>query len=306
MENEQLDKIISFKKASEQINDITYTDYYYRLMLLARTVFKWNNLPNGIDEKWIEQYLYSEGKCIFYKDENIGYIVTKCGEIGHLNHYDEPTSLQPIATNYTYKELENNEECILIRNNDEMIPTIFTIKQYAYRLADISRTIDINIRAMKTPILIKCTEKQKQSLKAVYQKWNGNEPVTFADKALELDRFEVLKTDAPIVFDKLQVQKHMIWNEAMTFLGVNNANMDKKERLVANEVQANNEQVELSVHVMLKSRQQACKLINEKFGTNISVEIRNLKNENMNESEPNQNPLKESEPFEVIEGGQKK
>lgn len=307
MENENLYKVLSMKSVAEQINDLTYTDYYYRLMLLARTVFKWNNLPKGIDEKWIEQYLYTDGMCVFYKDKEngLGYMVARCNRTGNLNHYDEPTRLQPIATNYTHKELENNEDCILIRNNDEMIPTIYTIKMYAYRLADISRTIDININAMKTPILIKCTEKQKQSLKRVYKNWNGNEPVTFADKTLELNTFEVLKTDAPIVFDKLQIQKHSIWNECMTFLGINNANMDKRERLVDDEVQANNEQVELSVHVMLKAREQACKLINEKFGTNISVEIRKLEIEDIEELEGNQNPPKESKAFEVVKGGAK-
>ena len=308
MENEQLYKVLSMKSIAQQINDLTYSDYFYRLMLLARTVFKWNNLPDGLDEKWIEEYLFTEGRCIFYKDtENgIGYMVAKCGLTGNLNHYNEPTRLQPIANNgYTHTELENNEDCILIRNNDEMIPTRPTIQMYAYRLADISRTIDININAMKTPILIKCSEKQKMSLKRVYQNWNGNEPVTFADKTLELDKFEVLKTDAPIVFDKLQIQKHAIWNEAMTFMGINNANMDKRERLVDDEVQANNEQVELSVHVMLKARQKACELINKKFGTNISVEIRKREIEDIEELDDIQNPLKDSKPFEVVRGGAK-
>lgn len=305
MENEQLYKVLSMKSVAEQINDLTYTDYYYRLMLIARTRFKWNNLPKGIDEKWIEQYLFTDGKCIFFKDEDLGFIVTKCGLVGNLNNYDEPTRLQPIATNYTHKDLENNEDCILIRNNDEMIPTRPTIKMYAYRLADISRTIDINVQAQKTPLLIKCTEKQKQSLKKVYRNWNGNEPVTFADKSLELNTFEVLKTDAPIVFDKLQLQKHMIWNECMCFLGINNANMDKRERLVASEVQANNEQIEISAHVMLKAREKACELINNKFGTNISVEIRNIEIEDIEDSEPIQNPLNKSEGFEIAGGGAK-
>lgn len=307
MENENLYKVLSMKSIAEQINDLTYTDYYYRLMLIARTRFKWNNLPPGIDEKWIEQYLYTDGRCIFYKDvdNGLGLMVARCGLTGNLNHYDEPTRLQPIATNYDHKELENNEDCILIRNNDEMIPTINTIRMYAYRLADISRTIDINVQAQKTPLLIKCTEKQKQSLKKVYRNWNGNEPVTFADKTLELNTFEVLKTDAPIVFDKLQLQKHMIWNECMCFLGINNANMDKRERLVADEVQANNEQIEISAHVMLKAREKACELINKKFGTNISVELRDLEIEDIEDLEPIQNPTNNSKGSEIAGGGAK-
>ena len=270
-----------FREYEKNLNDITFRDYYNRLSLLAKSVFKWNNLPNGIDEKWIEKYLFSEGRCMFFKDSVRGLMVAKCADGGTLNYYDEPTILRPVATNYEQNSegYENGSECVLIRNNDDMLPTRTTIKLYAYRLADISRTIDINVSAMKTPVLITCTEKQRTTLKNVYRQWNGFEPVIFGSKDLDLSGVNVLKTDAPIVFDKLQIQKHHIWNECMTFLGINNANMDKRERLVDDEVQANNEQIEMSVDVMLKSRELACEQINKLFGTNISVEVRRTQNE---------------------------
>ena len=292
--------IMKFDDVAKQINDLTFTDYFYRLMLIARTVFKWNNLPEGIDEKWIEQYLFSEGKCMFYKDKEKGFMVSKC-TTERVNYYDEPVYLKPVATNLeNVDSLENNVEAILIRNNDEMLPTSPTIQLYACRLAEISRTIDTNIKAQKTPIIIKCTDKQKTSLKQIYAKWNGNEPVIFGDKALELDKFDVLKADAPIVFDKLQIQKHAVFNEAMTFLGINNANMDKRERLVAGEVQANNEQIEMSAQVMLKSRQKACELINNLFDLDISVEIRQPEIEFMDDIEDVANG---SEGFELVGRG---
>lgn len=290
--------IMDMKQVSQQLNNLTFTDYFYRLMLLSRSVFKWKNLPNGIDEKWIERYLFAEGKCMFFKDKEKGFMITKCTPDGQVNYYDEPTKLRAYGTNYTGPSLENNVDAVLIRNNDEMFPTSPTIQLYAWRLAEISRTIDININAQKTPVIIKCSDKQKLSLKQVYSKWDGNEPVIFGDKTLELDKFDVLKTDAPIVFDKLQIQKHAIFNEAMTFLGINNANMDKRERLVDDEVQANNEQVGFSAEVMLKSRQQACKLINELFDLNISVEIRTPEKAIIEEIEGVANDSKGSERFE--------
>lgn len=269
-------KVMSMKSVSDKLNDLTFTDYFIRLMLLARSIFKWNNLPKGMDEKWIERYLFSEGKCLFFKDKEKGYMIAKCTPSGQVNYYDEYTHLRPYGTNYIGDTLENYEECILIQNNDEMLPTSFTIQLYAHRLADISRTIDININAQKTPILITGSDKQMLTLKSLYKKYEGNMPVIFGDKSLDPKELGVLKTDAPIVFDKLQIQKHAIWNEAMTFLGVNNANMDKRERLVDDEVKANNEQIELSAEMFLKARERACELINEKFGLNISVEIRNV------------------------------
>lgn len=270
-------KVMSYDTVSKNLNDLTFTDYFYRLMLLARSVYKWEGLPNNIDEKWIENYLFHYGRCMFFKDSEKGLMVAKCADNGMLNYYDEPTGLTPIATNYQFvsPRLENHTECVEIRNNDDRIATRHTILLYAARLAEIARTIDINIEAQKTPVLITCTDKQRFSLKQVYKQWRGNEPVIWGDKALETAPINVLKTDAPIVFDKLQIQKHAIWNECMTFLGINNANMDKRERLVDDEVVANNEQIELSAQVMLKAREQAAEEINRLFGTNISVSMRN-------------------------------
>lgn len=269
---------MSYKSTAKLINDRILTDYFVRLMLISRSLFKWENLPNGLDEKWIERYLFAEGGCLFYKDERYGYMVAKIGETGPLNYYDEPTTVRPYATNYIYEgnELTNNVNCVIIRNNDEMLPTAPTIQIYAYDLTNLKRTQDVNICSLKMPTIIRCSDKQRLSLKQAINQRNDNEPVIWADKNLDLNNAEVLDLKAPIVFDKLQIQKHAVWNECMTFLGINNANMDKRERLVDDEVQANNEQVKASEDVMLKARQEACKRINKMFGLNISVRRRSL------------------------------
>ena len=271
-------KLLGYKSFSKRLNDRVLTDYYYRLMLIARALFKWEGLPNGIDEKWIERYLFTEGACIFYKDPTLGFMVAKMGIDGTYNAYDEPTKVFPYATNYIYEgeQLINNSNCIIIRNNDDMIPTYPTIQLYSYKLTNIDRTIDTNVIAQKTPIIVKCTDKQKLSFKNAMNQRNDNEPVIYADKGLNTEEVKVLDIKAPIVFDKLQLQKHAVWNECMTFLGINNANMDKKERLVDDEVQANNEQVQASEDIFLKARQKACEEINKMFNTNISVKRRNL------------------------------
>lgn len=282
-----MDNVLNFNNYAKTLNNVTFVDYYNKLKMLAKSSFEWENLPNNIDEKWIEDMLFHYGKCMFFKDETLGLMVAKCTEGGFVNHYDEPTKLTPVATNFpgNIKQYENNIDCVLIRNNDDMIPTQRSVMLYAYRLTVLSRTIDINIEAMKTPVLINCTDKQKNTLKQVYKQWNGCEPVIFGSKDLETEEIKVLKTDAPIVFDKLQIEKNHIWNECMTHLGINNANMDKRERLVDDEVQANNEQIEMFALSMLKSRQEACKRINSMFGTNINVKFRNAKNENIEELE---------------------
>ena len=139
------------------------------------------------------------------------------------------------------------------------------------------RTIDLNVEAQKTPILITCPENQKLALENVYKKYKGNRPVIYTDSEFNLDGIKVLKTDAPFVADKLTDYKHDLWNEVMTFLGVNNANQDKRERLVADEVGANDEQIEQARYNMLDARKEACRKINDMFGLNIDVKFRNDK-----------------------------
>ncbi len=130
---------------------------------------------------------------------------------------------------------------------------------------------------VKTPIIVRCSEKQKLSLKNAINQRRDNEPVIWASDLSDINEMvDTLTTNAPIVFPQLQTQKHMILNEVFTDLGINNANMDKRERMVANEVEANNEQVKACEDVMLKAREQACKEINRIFGTNISVKRRKL------------------------------
>lgn len=282
--------LLSYKSIANQLNNRTYTDYFYRLMLIARSLFKWEGLPNGIDEKWIEKYLFYEGTCVFYKDPNLGFMVTKWSTEGTLNAYDEPTTIRPYATNTMELNngelLDNNENCVIIRNNDDMIPTFPTIQLYSADLTNIKRTIDTNISVQKTPTVVTCTDKQKLTFKQAIKQRDENEPVIYGDKNIDINSINVLNTSAPIVFDKLQIQKNNIWNECMTFLGINNANTDKRERLVDDEVQANNQLIKANEDVMLKAREKACELINNMFGLNISVKRRtDLKMANMEDND---------------------
>lgn len=260
-------------------NNMTFSYYYYKLMLVARSLFEWSGLPNNMDERWIEKYLFTSGKCIFYKDPVMGYMVAGLAQQGGVNCYGDPTSVYPVAENYVYNgdKLVNGENCYVIRNNDLMLPNFPIIRHYAYKLCNIDRAIDTNVEAVKTPIIVRCSEKQKLSLKNAINQRKDNEPVIWSSDLSDINEMvDTLTTNAPIVFPQLQTQKHMILNEVFTDLGINNANMDKRERMVANEVEANNEQVKACEDVMLKARQQACKEINRIFGTNISVKRRKL------------------------------
>ena len=271
-------KLLSYKSVAQFSNNITFSYYYYKLMLIIRNLFEWENLPNNMEARWIERYLFADGKCIFYKDPTMGYMVAGYGQNGSVNCYDDPTLVQPIAPNYVYsgEQLINGENCYVIRNNDLMLPEFAVVRYYAYKLCNLDRAIDVNIEAQKTPTLVTCTDKQRLSLKQAINQRRDNEPVIYADNSFDKDMISTIDLNPPMVFKDLQLQKHMVLNEFFTDIGINNANMDKRERMVANEVEANNEQVKASEDVMLKSREEAVKQINKIFGLDIKVSRRKL------------------------------
>ena len=271
--------LLSYKTAAQFSNNITFSYYYYKLMLIVKALFEWENLPNGMESRWIEKYLFEQGSCVFFKDNVLGYMVAGVAQDGGVNCYDDPTTLTPVAPKYVYsgnKPLMNGKDCYLIRNNDLRLPEFGVVRYYAYKLTNLDRAIDVNIEAQKTPTIVRCTDKQRLSLKQAINQRRDNEPVMYVDESLDLNAITTLDLNPPMVFKDLQIQKHMILNEFFSDIGVNNANMDKKERMVANEVEANNEQVKASEDVLLRCRQEACKKLNEIFGLNISVKRREL------------------------------
>lgn len=256
------------------LNAWTTIDYLNRLKEYALNMFEWINLPKTVDARFIELVLFEEGKINFFEDKLIGFLALRVNESGKQNVYNE-FNKKYIYANNGFSRVRNLRNSVTIYNNYLRTPTYTTVNLYAIRLARVTRAIDLNIEAQKTPILITCPENQKLSLKNVYEQYKGNAPVIYTDSEFNLDSVKVLKTDAPFVVDKLTLYKHDLWNEVMTFLGVNNSNQDKKERLVANEVDANDEQIEQARFNMLDARKDACKKINDMFGLNIDVKFRN-------------------------------
>lgn len=255
------------------MNAAVFGDYYKRLRLLALSVFEWENLPDSMSARFLESCLYWYGKAAIVKDDTLGIINTKCTPSESLNIYGEATEYHCYSTGYDADFPLDN--MVYVRNNYEALPTDSTIQLFAQRLYEAERTIDVNIKAQKTPVIILCDEKQRLTLKNVYEKFDGNEPVIFGKKGLDIDDIRTLRTDAPFVADKLREYTRDVWSEALSFLGINNVMTEKKERLVTGEVEANNQLIDLSAQVMLLTRQQAAEQFNKLYpGHNVSVRQR--------------------------------
>jgi hypothetical protein len=273
------------KGKTPNMNIMTANDYYDRLKLIALSIFEWEGLPESCNAKFLEETLYLYGRALFINEPTMGYLNTRCTPSGNLNVYNEPVSFNAYGVNLSQDF--DRDECVLIRNNYLERPTDNSIILFASRLTDTERTIDVNINAQKTPVIVYVEEKDRLTIKNIYKQYEGNEPFILAGKGLSGgDLIKVMKTDAPFVADKLQINKQQIWNEALTFLGINNANTDKRERLITDEVEANNEVISINADSMLLTRQEACKQINKMFNLNVSVKMRSFDKEETEYKEP--------------------
>lgn len=270
---------------SAWLNNATYQQYYNRLFELAINMYEWKNLPDSVDERFLELSLFTKGMAVFFKDEVMGELCLHCAINGQLSVYGIPINRRAFAVNGYQKTLTENDS-VIIYNNYTHTNSMLDVEMYARRIYEIERTIDVNVKAQKTPTLIKGTENQMLTLKNLYMQYEGNEPFIYGDKTLDLSGIEVLNTNAPYVSDKLNILKRQIWNEALTYLGVENSNTEKKERLVSEEVTTNLGGVEAQRFCRLNARRKAAEQINKMFNLNIQVDFREEKKEPEEQEEP--------------------
>jgi hypothetical protein len=219
------------------------------------------------------------GYALFFKDPLLGFMNARCTQNGRLNYYDEPIAYSAYGSGLNRSTI-SAKDSVLIRNNLIERPTDDTIILYASRLTEIQRTIDVNLNAQKTPCFISCDEKDRLTVENVYKQWEGHLPIILGGKKLDRELIKVMKTDAPFIVDKLDDHEMKVWNDIFTFFGINNANTQKKERLITDEANANNGAIAINAHSMLLTRKNACDQINNMFpefkDNPVDVRLRNL------------------------------
>lgn len=261
---------------AKKCNDWTYIQCYNRLVDLAISQFEWINLPPTCDRRFLELALFADGMAVFFKDEVMGYLTLQCMISGPLDVYRIPIYRRAYASNGYQMEL-SNENSVLIFNNSLHINSQLDIEMYAWRLYEIQRAIDTNVKLQKNPKIITCSETQRLTIINLFKQYEGNYPFIFADKQMDLSGLNAIDISAPYVADKLQVLKGLVWNEAMTYLGIGNTNDEKRERLNTLEVTSGMGDIEAQRYTRLMEREIACERINAMFpDVNLSVRYKQV------------------------------
>lgn len=259
---------------SALLNNVTYMQYFKRLTELAISMFEWQNLPPTVDPRYIELHLFQNGSMVYFNDDVVGNLCLDCLPNGNFDVYGNPVNRRAYSSYNNYQRDLNEDDSVIIWNNYLRTNSITDIKLYSKRLYLLDRIIDVNANAQKTPVLVQGTEKQRLTLLNLYKEFDGNSPFIFGDKNLDLNALKSLNTGAPYVADKIYQLKTQIWNEALTYLGISNINIQKKERLITDEVTRNQGGTIASRYSRLQARREAVDKINAMFGTNIRVDYR--------------------------------
>lgn len=255
-------------------NNRTYGHYLMRFTELAVSMFEWENLPDSVDERYLELTLFKRGSALFFKDEVMGLLALKGIYTGGYDVYNVPLKRQGVASNGYHTDMLTKDNSVICWNNYLRQNSYPMVQLMAKRIWNLDRIIEVNANSQKTPYIVRASEKQRLTAKNLYMEVDGNQPVIFVDDAIADDVLQVFRTDAPYVADKLYQLKTQFWNETLTYLGISNLNVQKKERFVTDEVTRNMGAVIASRYSRLESRRKAAKQINKLFGTNIEVYYR--------------------------------
>lgn len=267
-------------KAMNQ-NMIQFAEMFNRFTNLGITRFNWKNLPKGVNERYLNICLFFYGKVCFFEHDVLGLTALPFAWDGQPNIFYEPTSIRPFSVGYEGPQLEAGQFEI-IRNNPTMTPTAYCTWIYAERLADILRTIDVALLQKKRPWAIVGDEKQKLTILNFFKEVADNEPLIIGAKNFDRGRdsnklVEKLDLNNDVDLDSLWKMFQNFMNHLYTLYGIENNNVEKKERLISDEVNSNNMVTDLNLETQLKEYREGCKRVNEHWGTNIEVEATSIR-----------------------------
>ena len=254
---------------------------------IAINIFEWKGLEEispSLTSEIIEETLFDKGSCLFFKDDNLGYMALPVAPANKLNVYRKPTNFRAIGNNYT-KEY-NVDNSVLIKNNTLKKPTFDIVDYYTSKLADIELTKDLHRNAHKTPLVLETTEDTLLTAKNIFKKIHANEPVIFKNRTRGEGEVgvNVLNANVNYINDKLEDDYHNYEARILTALGLDNYVEDKKERVQSAEVESQQEYIISSFRASLNERKKACEAINKMFGLDLEVDY--VKAEQIETDEP--------------------
>ena len=279
-----------FARKPKEVDGVANTSsMYYRDYLLKKILsrFEFDNIPSYWDLDYFLEVLFLEGKvCI--TDTGVGVIPLKCGTTG-VGVFEQPTEV--IIANPVLGNMRRtiDVDCALIKLQYNYQGCGWMINRYSTLLAMCDSSISVNLMNSKVAYVFKAASKsQAATLESMYDQVSCGKPATFVGEngALNSENFFTFPVKENFVANDIQLLKRKIVDEFLTDIGINNANTDKKERLITDEVNANNNEVNANIQHWYDNISDGIKRANTMYNLNLSVKIRDFGGQNVESSKP--------------------
>lgn len=265
---------MKIRTINSQLSNVkTYLAYKDRMLMLAENVFTFKNMNPFIDLAYVNSELLRKGSIAFFYDEVMGLIALPYMNIGVLDIYGRPTKIKPISRNGAYNRILNSDEFVIMYDNNSKIPIYPNIIQHAERISQIKRTLDINVSQMKTPRFWQTSEENKKTVQKIKDTVEAGQEVVFTYDNLDIDGITCNLNPAPDLMESLNQAKVNEWSEFLELIGISNVSVQKKERMIRDEIITSMGGTIASRFSRFESRKKAVEEINKKWNQDISVEF---------------------------------
>lgn len=288
-------KNLNERKLAKYETDREFVNTFNRLFNAALNTFRWEGLPATCNERFLEMSLMVYGNALI-ADRDGAFVNLACASGGEINIYGEPLTAYGYGLNgwnekYNLyidgmeesrvvldgvaRDGSENYNAVMCRDNKVSYPYVNYVFMAAQRLTRAMRTMDVVCQNLKQPVIITCEESMVKTVRETLNQRGDNVNAIISSGKLPIDSFKVWDTKAnPDTLKVMWEHYDSLDAHVKELFGVNNnAQIDKKERLLVDEVNANNEATEQSVEHRLAERQLFCERVNRAFGLNLSVSL---------------------------------
>ena len=265
----------------QHMKDILRTQLSSYYQNIAVSVFEWDGMPDQvmrIPRRQPEKQLYETGCFTMFRHEDSGqfFMLPVASMNIQKNAYGEPSQWRAMALGELAAPIGalklSPENAVLFRNNDTYTPSKPYVEELIKQLVNVEYTLRLNINAQKMPWSMRSNNYNIISNKNLFRQIYECEPIIYHDDMMT-DELELIKTDAPVIMAELNDAYNVYDQRICEFLGIDCVARDKKERLTAEEADANDEKIDSIKKVKLEQRKEGCDLANDLWGIDLSVKL---------------------------------
>lgn len=260
---------------------------YYRNWALKKIfgAFEFSGIPDTWDYDYFLTRLFIDGH-IAVTDTEIGVIPLRCGITG-VNVFEHPTTAifaNPVLGNFQ-RDLFGDDpktSCALIKLQYDYTGVMPIVYKYAALLSECDISINVNLRNSKVAFIGFVDSKQQSAtMEKLFTEIESGKPAVYVKKADALSQNDIYYNHVKETYiaNDVQLLKQSIINDFLTEVGLNNANTDKRERLIVDEVNANDEEIRANVQHWLDTMDEGIRRANSLFGLNLNVTLRKFSGE---------------------------